>query len=75
VAATRGTTALVSHDLEGLIGLVRDADGVELKLTVPDEDRLSTKRAPRDLLDTATQTGTQATKTRKALSYFSGLAV
>lgn len=33
---------LISHDLEELIGLVRDADSVELKLTVPDEDRLST---------------------------------
>jgi hypothetical protein len=62
---------------------------VELWL-YPDGSRileLSTKCAPRDLLDTATQTreflraqgvdvsGKQATKTRKALRYFSKLAV
>jgi hypothetical protein len=42
MAATKAPPHLLSHDLEELIGLVRDADSVELKLTVPDEDRLST---------------------------------
>lgn len=42
MAATKAPPPLISHDLEELIGLVRDADSVELKLTVPDEDRLST---------------------------------
>ena len=40
MAATEAPPPLIGHDLEELIGLVRDADSVELKLTVPDEDRL-----------------------------------
>lgn len=36
MAATKAPPPLISHDLEELIGLVRDADSVELKLTVPD---------------------------------------
>jgi hypothetical protein len=43
MAATKAPPPLLSHDLEELIGLVRDADSVELKLTVPDEDRFSTQ--------------------------------
>ena len=42
MAATKAPPPLLSHDLEELIGLVRDSDSVELKLTVPDEDRDST---------------------------------
>jgi hypothetical protein len=47
-AAAPGTEAsprLISPELEELIGLVAEADSVELKLTVPDEDRQSAATA------------------------------
>jgi hypothetical protein len=42
MAATKTPPKLLTEELEELLDLVRDADSVELKLTVPDEDRLST---------------------------------
>jgi hypothetical protein len=47
-AAAPGTDAspkLISPELEELVGLIGDADSVELKLTVPDEDRQSAASA------------------------------
>jgi hypothetical protein len=39
---TVGAPQLSDRDLQELIGLIHEADSVELKLTVPDEDRRST---------------------------------
>ena len=40
--STEGAPRLSDRDLQELIGLIHEADTVELKLTVPDEDRRST---------------------------------
>lgn len=40
-----GAPRLSDHDLQELLGLVRESDSVELKLTVPDEDRRQTIQA------------------------------
>ena len=45
MTATDASSTLFTPELEGLIALVRDADSVELKLTVPDEDRQSAAAA------------------------------
>jgi hypothetical protein len=42
---TKSTAPLLSADLEKFLRLVGEADSVELKLTVPDEDRYSTAAA------------------------------
>jgi hypothetical protein len=42
VATGTDTRALTDEQLRELVGLIEDADSVELKLTVPDEDRRST---------------------------------
>ena len=42
VAARADTPALTDQQLRELVGLIEGADSVELKLTVPDEDRRST---------------------------------
>jgi hypothetical protein len=41
MAKTKASAPLLTPELEELLGLVGDADSVELKLTVPDEDRRS----------------------------------
>jgi hypothetical protein len=45
MAKTKASAPLLTPELEELLGLVGDADSVELKLTVPDEDRRSAARA------------------------------
>jgi hypothetical protein len=45
MAKTKASAPLLTPELEELLGLVGDADSVELKLTVPDEDRRSAAKA------------------------------
>jgi hypothetical protein len=45
MAKTTASAPLLTSELEELLGLVGDADSVELKLTVPDEDRRSAVEA------------------------------
>jgi hypothetical protein len=45
MTGTEATPRLLPPELEEMLRLVRDADSVELKLTVPDEDRQSAVRA------------------------------
>jgi hypothetical protein len=44
-SATAQRSALSDDELERLVGLIKDADSVELKLTVPEPAQLSTARA------------------------------
>jgi hypothetical protein len=45
MTGTEANTRLLPPELEEMLRLVRDADSVELKLTVPDEDRQSAAQA------------------------------